>query len=1280
MAFALVLVCAAATSAVAGPVILLSPTYSEPDLDDEAGAIELLYQAALEGKQPGVLAAVPLDKNAQRPLLDRAGDLVRTSGAHWLIVPELDRLGNSLIFTAQIVDENGEIAGKVVARGTATAIAEIASEAARQTIRTTVTELAPLPDVSVGQLRRFAIARRKVLSGELEAAAEALDGADPMLSSKLSSLANLGRSLWVTPEMAILTRLTAAAIAGTPRDTFELSKGNSSPEARAFRALAHISLSDAKAAEAELEKLAESPLVTRARTALADLKHKDREGAFRKLLAGKPSRGALQWLSSLAPNTLPEVVENLILAAGKMTDDPRIAAAIGLRAAEGKFGATDALALISVPELNSHERTRLRAVLKSAGNGFDVQRLNVELAIADAQLEQATVALAELRHSSDARVARYRGRIAWEQADLTTAAVEMKKAGVPYEAARVAYAGGNFAEVQNQVAKDLRASESRLHKMAEAAIAISDGDHARGLKGLREAEVLSPGSADTQQRLAASLLLKGDKEAARRLQARIATMAIPPSAKPLAASKEDEPATATTKKDGAPRLRVGTLEGAQPDPALIDRILMLLGAFPEDALVNRILVLQRYGPVSGKLALKEVNPAPLAMLLRKVLETEPLQSKVVAINAVWPTQPLGEDLMKIAGDNQAHGVLMYQLADNGTVSLILYEEEAAVEPLVVTDELGSGAFGMVQWNSTILIVAGGALAIILLLVMYRVIRGISEFEIRIKLDPSGEREALCVMIAKTDKRFKIGDPGLFRKTLEKGGHQQKGREIQLAGPVSKIRVPPGNWYVHLYGVYYRAGAERILDATFTREATGKRNEGTLVEFDLAPPAAELRVRIHDKKRLGIAVWLDDNAEGRVLTNSEGEAILFVPMGEHQVHVDSEGFRISKQYIALARKVDHLEINLIRERRRAEVSDGLALDGGDAADEDSAIETFSQDRTAGIAAARAPTPDPGPRRAPAPAVTSPLHGGGHGGGHGGALAVGATVGLGSAGPGIPTAAGVAPGPLGASASPGLLCGRYRVMSTLGQGAMGVVYKAHDQNLERTVAVKVLAPELRHHPDAMRFFSEEAKALAQLNHPNIVSVYDQASDENDTYLIMEFVDGRTLDSLLEERGKFPVPIAMALIDQLSSGLAYAHARRVIHRDIKPANIFVSRDKMAKLGDFGLARVMRELSIRKTEIRGTPLYMAPEQITGENVTHRADLYAVGCTFFELLTGRPPFTDGEILYHHLHTEPPKPSSFDPSISADIDELVMDCIAKDADLRVESASAIRERIRQIAK
>jgi eukaryotic-like serine/threonine-protein kinase len=259
------------------------------------------------------------------------------------------------------------------------------------------------------------------------------------------------------------------------------------------------------------------------------------------------------------------------------------------------------------------------------------------------------------------------------------------------------------------------------------------------------------------------------------------------------------------------------------------------------------------------------------------------------------------------------------------------------------------------------------------------------------------------------------------------------------------------------------------------------------------------------------------------------------------------------------------------------------------------------------------------------------------------------------------------------------GRYRIEAELGRGAMGVVFRAWDENLERTVAIKVLARAVREIPQAMSFFVQEAKALAQLNHPNIVAVHDQVTDATDTYIIMEYVDGTTLDRLLHERGTLPLRTALGVVDQLCNGLGYAHAKKVIHRDIKPANVFVSRDKVVKLGDFGIARVMRELEIRQTDVRGTPLYMAPEQINGTNINHRADLYAVGCTLFELCAGRPPFLDGAVMAHHLFTAPPPLSSFCAAAPPALDELLVACLAKDSSERIGSAVAIQERLRAIA-
>ena len=258
------------------------------------------------------------------------------------------------------------------------------------------------------------------------------------------------------------------------------------------------------------------------------------------------------------------------------------------------------------------------------------------------------------------------------------------------------------------------------------------------------------------------------------------------------------------------------------------------------------------------------------------------------------------------------------------------------------------------------------------------------------------------------------------------------------------------------------------------------------------------------------------------------------------------------------------------------------------------------------------------------------------------------------------------------------GKYEIVAELGRGAMGVVFRAHDRNLDRDVALKLIGADVRNHPAALEMFMQEAKALAQLNHPNIVSVYDQNEQDGLQYIVMEFVEGRTLESILAERGRLGLPLVLDIADQVAAGLAYAHERRVIHRDIKPANIFVANDGTVKLGDFGLARVMREISIRKTEVRGTPLYMAPEQITGTDVNHRADLYALGCMMFEMCTGRPPFIDGDLLYHHLNTAPPHPADLSDEVPGELDALIVECIAKDSSTRIASANAIRQRLRPL--
>jgi serine/threonine-protein kinase len=249
-------------------------------------------------------------------------------------------------------------------------------------------------------------------------------------------------------------------------------------------------------------------------------------------------------------------------------------------------------------------------------------------------------------------------------------------------------------------------------------------------------------------------------------------------------------------------------------------------------------------------------------------------------------------------------------------------------------------------------------------------------------------------------------------------------------------------------------------------------------------------------------------------------------------------------------------------------------------------------------------------------------------------------------------------------------RYELRNELGRGAMGVVFEAWDTVLERSVALKVVSQELKNRPDVVDLFMREARSLAQLNHPNIVTVFDFGRRGDEYFMALELVHGKTLEELMRDLGG-PMPLTQ-VIDiavEVCSGLGYAHERRVIHRDIKPANIFLLSDGRVKIMDFGLARVVRELSIKRTMISGTPLYMSPEQIRGTDLDFRADLYSLGCMVYEMLCGTPPFYQGEILYHHSHTKPDPPTARLPSLPPEVDAVVMRCLEKDKAARYASVA-----------
>jgi len=366
-------------------------------------------------------------------------------------------------------------------------------------------------------------------------------------------------------------------------------------------------------------------------------------------------------------------------------------------------------------------------------------------------------------------------------------------------------------------------------------------------------------------------------------------------------------------------------------------------------------------------------------------------------------------------------------------------------------------------------------------------------------------------------------------------------------------------------------------------------------------------------------------------------VLMLPVGAHTIILEKDGQRVEKPMQIVAAKLQRIAVNFAREIRHA---GGIQLDPASSGQ-------FTLDLAAEPTrpSARSVAHDK-TQHATNPVAATPAH--------------------------VPAAP--------AAASNGLLLGRYKLLGELGRGAMGVVHRARDEKLERDVAIKEMAGELRTNATALQLFTSEAKALAQLNHSNIVAMYDQITDERGIYMIMELVDGPTLEAVLAERGALPWPEAIAIIDQLCAGLTYAHARKVIHRDIKPGNIFIAHDDTVKLGDFGLARVMREVTIRKTEVRGTPLYMAPEQITGTDVNHRADLYAVGSTLFELVCGRPPFLDDDVLYAKLHNAPPVPSSLVPGLPSELDALILELMAKNPHERPSSAAEVRETLTRLMR
>ncbi|HET8996095.1 MAG TPA: serine/threonine-protein kinase [Acetobacteraceae bacterium] len=257
------------------------------------------------------------------------------------------------------------------------------------------------------------------------------------------------------------------------------------------------------------------------------------------------------------------------------------------------------------------------------------------------------------------------------------------------------------------------------------------------------------------------------------------------------------------------------------------------------------------------------------------------------------------------------------------------------------------------------------------------------------------------------------------------------------------------------------------------------------------------------------------------------------------------------------------------------------------------------------------------------------------------------------------------------------GRYRVQRLLGQGAMGVVYAAHDPVIDRTVAIKLMRIDLLEGTDRADFvarFQREAQAAARCMHPNIVAVYDFALHEGNPFLAMEFVQGTSLATRLRQGPRFAPEEAVAILRQMLDALGGAHAAGVVHRDVKPANILLLDGNRVKMTDFGIARFDGSELTQTGAVIGTPSYMSPEQCRGDPVDARSDLFSAGAVFYEMLTGERPFGGGnatQVIYRLMQEEPPALVTPHPLMPANLAAVLRRALAKRAADRFASAEAM---------
>jgi tetratricopeptide (TPR) repeat protein len=882
-----------------------------------------------------------------------------------------------------------------------------------------------------------------------------------------------------------------------------------------------------------------------------------------------------------------------------------------------------------------------RRTLEHAGNDptFAPSRAAVEAAAGDMAASSKALAVAREHNPSDGTLAKLMARVSAEQGDHKAALAAYEQAlkvkstpELALDAAREAAATGDLAKARDFYVRAMGSPATQDVATRELGqLELEKGDKQQAVELLKKAAAAEPDDAEVHLRLAQALSATGDTSGAN--AEKLAANALDPD---VAVERPLPGATTGGTEVGKPTLATPTAGGASESQAvveLIGQLPQLLRSFPplkeKDQGGSAAIVHGTVPLMSRILPGRRANAAAMDKALATLLETAFRFERVLPASESSATDPTSEALAQLAGSKNVDVVVAYTTeVDDGRIKVAmtvldqrqhkLYNNEARLNaPSAV------GSQNLLPIEIIIVVLVG--------LVGWLVFRPRGKLNVKIEYDPTMDGGMFSIRIYKMRRGgigLKGGNEQSYVDAVRKSGASVSSRAATMVGKETEFKLPAGKWWVYVFGVYVKNNKPQ---GNFLIEKRVIVPGGKLqtAEFNLIPQETSVLVKVLQGGNtvFGAAVWLNQDEHKAVYTNkSAGGALILVPRGQHIVTARMDGKQMVQDLSVSSPQPMECVVDMTHAEPAPE-------------------ERETRARAPEAVAATAMTPSS------MHDVHSSLQGNMYD---------------------LPAESGPSP-----SATAVANATRYELRRELGRGAMGVVYEAYDTVLERSVALKVISQELKDRPDVVELFMREARSLAQLNHPNIVTVFDFGQRGAEYFMALEVVQGRTLEEIMSGVGG-PMPLGQ-VIDiaiEVCSGLAFAHERRVIHRDIKPANIFLLDDGRVKIMDFGLARVVRELSIKKTMISGTPLYMSPEQIRGTDLDFRADLYSLGCMVYEMLCGTPPFYQGEILYHHSHTMPDPPTSRLPSLPPDVDAVLMRCLEKDKEARYSSVAEFAQALK----